>query len=152
MKAITSFTKFISEALLLEVGDSSTEPFAYELAQESSEAVVYRFITDSGVEYEVEAAVVDPFRNDIVQLSFSVGGSVEVVVNRGEAFRVMATVMEITREILNRNPEIKILAIEPSKNYPGDERRYRLYLAYIRREWPDAVIKKRDEEIYVKIK
>ena len=152
MKAYSTFKDFVSEALLLEVGESSARSFDYEKEMESQMATIYSFITDSGVEYELEASRVSPELDHIVQIVFSVDGSVETVVNRGELFRVMATVMQITREVLDENPEFRVIAIEPSKNSPNDLRRQRLYLAYIKNEWPDAIVKRKGDEIYVKIK
>lgn len=154
MRAIPYFDSFINEMLLLEVGESNVPAYDYQLSYEAPMVEIYGFTTDSGVEYEVESnsGNPNPDVNNITQITFSVDGSVETVVNRGELYRVMATVMEITREILMRNPEIDIIAIEPTKNSANDLRRHRLYMKYIMNEWPEAKIKRRGDEIYIKVR
>jgi hypothetical protein len=52
----------------------------------------------------------------------------------------MATVVQITKKEVEiskqRNQSIKMIRIEPSKNFENDTRRANLYMAYIKKHMP----------------
>ena len=54
--------------------------------------------------------------------------------NKGEMFSVMATITQIVKEFLDENKTITILEISPSKKSPEDDRRWKLYMAYINKQ------------------
>ena len=53
------------------------------------------------------------------------------VVNKGELFKVMATITKIVKETLSQIKNIKTINFTASKNDPEDTRRLKLYLAYL---------------------
>ena len=69
------------------------------------------------------------------------GVSYNVETNKGEVFRVMATIVDITKRILKKRKNIKTLTFTGSKTKKGskdDQRRNNLYMAYIRRHIPNV--------------
>jgi hypothetical protein len=74
----------------------------------------------------------------VVDISF---GTIEngdlnnvVVTNKGELFRVMATIVDLTKKVLKKNKNIKSLSFTGSKNKgDNDRRRNNIYMAYIKK-------------------
>ena len=64
------------------------------------------------------------------------------IVNNDKMYRVMATVLKIVRELIDKFKQdgeyIREIWIDPSKNFEGDTRRTRLYKAYIQRNMPEG--------------
>jgi hypothetical protein len=74
------------------------------------------------------------------------------VVNKGELFRVMSTVTTATKMVMKKFPRVDIISFDASKNFTGDGRREKLYMAFLRKQanvekvWSDI------GGIYVKFK
>ena len=66
------------------------------------------------------------------------GVSYKVETNKGELFRVMATVVDITKKILKERENIKTLTFSGSKKDEDDNRRNNLYMAYIKKHIPNV--------------
>lgn len=78
-----------------------------------------------------------------------------VSTNKGELYRVMATVTNIVKKYLGDNPSIKIVVYEPSKKASEQEfgtQRDMLYRAFIKQAIPSAQILKKGDNIIAKIK
>ena len=58
--------------------------------------------------------------------------------NKGELFRVMATIVAITKEILKERKNIKTLTFSGAKKDEDDNRRNKLYMAYIKKHIPNV--------------
>jgi hypothetical protein len=81
----------------------------------------------------------------------------DIVVNKGRLFRVMSTVVKITEEFMDdldyEEKGIDLLRISPTKTKDDDDdRRAKLYMAYIKRQLPIASIKYDGDEIVAKLK
>jgi hypothetical protein len=78
-----------------------------------------------------------------------------IATNKGELYRVMATITKIVQEFLKNNPTIKVLIYEPSKKSSEKEfglQRDILYKAFIKQAFPSAEISNQENNIIVKIK
>lgn len=78
-----------------------------------------------------------------------------ITTNKGELYRVMATIAQIVQEFLKNNPKIKILIYEPAKKSSEQEfgaQRDMLYKAFIKQAFPSSQISKQGDNIIVKIK
>ena len=130
------------EELINEIGDASAKPYKWKWTNPN-----YRtystFKTDSGLQYEVNTDIVDNTDWDGgVELTIEYGVDTKassgatttdykVVTNRGEMFRVMATIVDIVKTLLKKRPDVEFLEFQGSKNKDGDQRRNKLYMAYI---------------------
>tara|TARA_R100001460_G_scaffold29040_4_gene57867 strand:+ start:1061 stop:1576 length:516 start_codon:yes stop_codon:yes gene_type:complete len=155
MKHITEFNDFIFEKLILEIGDGGSKPYKYKLTRSDSGPyfkdyyMIYEFVTDLGTRYEVMFEIDEDFSKDgewqIMKIEFGVvdvkGLDYSVETNKGELFRVMATIVDITKKILKKRKNIKTLTFTGAKTKKGskdDQRRNNLYMAYIRRHIPNV--------------
>jgi len=100
---------------LNEVGEANLQPYKWEEVDRDSLFVYIKFTTDSGIEYSVdlESTIYTPENStstiQAIEIGFattvkSVGGysysTVNVVVNKGEMYRVMSTMADILRAFL----------------------------------------------------
>ena len=151
-------TKILETVLTTEIGDiSNVETYKYntnsEIYYPDEELHKIGFTTESDTKYRVEIQIVDRnednnWRMDIEfgveEYSYPLGLSYDFksVVNKGELYKVMATVVQITKDLLEKfskeGKTIKKIEIEPSKNFENDTRRANLYLAYIKKNMPQG--------------
>lgn len=143
--------------ILLEIGEGTAKPYKYKLTRTESDPDfgdyfrLYEFVTDLGTHYEVMFEIEEDFSKDepweFMNIEFGVdekdGGGVDykVETNKGEVFRVMATIVDITKKILKKRKNIKTLTFTGAKTKKGskdDQRRNNLYMAYIRRHIPNV--------------
>jgi len=57
--------------------------------------------------------------------------------NRGEQYRIMATVTKILKDYISQHPEVIEIVYEPVKSGPSDQGREKLYKAYVEKNLPD---------------
>ena len=140
--------------ILKEIGEGTAKPYKYKLTRTESDPDfgdyfrLYEFVTDLGTHYEVMFEIEEDFSKDepweFMNIEFGVdekdGGGVDykVETNRGEVFRVMATIVEITKEILKERKNIKTLTFSGAKKDEDDNRRNKLYMAYIKKHIPNV--------------
>ena len=146
--------------ILLEIGDSSATPYNWEHTIQSKKGASrfkgripkneyfwhdqYDFQTESGLIYivTVNKKLVAGNKRPTASISFEASeGDWEKTTHndtftRGEMYRVMATIMEITNDYIANNPNLQTLVIAPAKAYETDNRRKKLYLAYIKKNKP----------------
>ena len=72
-----------------------------------------------------------------------VGGSYGDITNKGEQYKIMATVIAIIKadiELLAKegNPPVKMIEFTPEKADATDNRRAKFYKAYIQQQLPNA--------------
>jgi hypothetical protein len=123
-----------------EVGESSAQPYKHKLNTEKYYEVEYTFTTDSGLDYIVQFDLDDDMA-DVVFLtkqSFDIArsGGKNVFLqtfSKGELFKVMATITNIVKEFLEKYTDIKTLVISPTKEDDTDNRRAKLYSAFIKK-------------------
>lgn len=102
-------------------------------------AGVYHFDTDSGLEYEVRfARKKDNLLNTTVAfgvLNDEYEGEEYIETNRGEVFRVMATIVAVVRMYLVQHPNVRVVEFtgEPTEDENENEtnQRVRLYQRYL---------------------
>ena len=139
--------------ILLEIGEGTAKPYKYKLTRTESAPDfgdyfrLYEFVTDLGTHYEVSFTIEEDFSKDepweFMEIEFGVvdkGGDTDnkIVTNKGELFRVMATIVDITKSILKERKNIKQLVFTGAKNRgEDDQRRNKLYMAYIRKHVPN---------------
>jgi len=140
--------------ILLEIGEGTAKPYKYKLTRTESDPDfgdyfrLYEFVTDLGTHYEVMFEIEEDFSKDepweFMNIEFGVdekdGGGVDykVETNRGEVFRVMATIVDITKSILKERKNIKTLTFSGAKKDEDDNRRNKLYMAYIKKHIPNV--------------
>jgi len=140
--------------ILLEIGEGTAKPYKYKLTRTESDPDfgdyfrLYEFVTDLGTHYEVMFEIEEDYSKDepweFMNIEFGVdekdggGVSYKVETNRGEVFRVMATIVDITKKILKERKNIKTLTFSGAKKDEGDNRRNNLYMAYIKKHIPNV--------------
>jgi hypothetical protein len=139
--------------ILLEIGEGTAKPYKYKLTRTESDPDfgdyfrLYEFVTDLGTHYEVMFEIEEDYSKDepweFMNIEFGVdekdggGVSYKVETNKGEVFRVMATIVDITKSILKERKNIKQLTFSGSKKDEDDNRRNNLYMAYIKKHVPN---------------
>ena len=138
--------------VISEIGDGGLKPYNYKLTREEGDGFkLYEFVTDLGTHYEVMFDIEEDYSKDgpweSMNIEYGVdekdggGVSYKVETNKGEVFRVMATIVDITKKILKKRKNIKTLTFTGAKTKKGskdDQRRNNLYMAYIRRNIPNV--------------
>jgi len=131
----------------------------------------YIFHTDSGIQYSInimrnmgefhlheehveECEIIEDedFYNKLIGISFftfegdNIFGTYNdtIITNRGEVFRIMATLKEVITEYLQENPEVKYIFAggQRGEKENDKEQRENLYLAYFKKEKPNWKIDK----------
>jgi hypothetical protein len=139
--------------ILLEIGEGTAKPYKYKLTRTESDPDfgdyfrLYEFVTDLGTHYEVMFEIEEDYSKDepweFMNIEFGVdekdggGVSYKVETNKGELFRVMATIVDITKSILKERKNIKQLTFSSAKKDEDDNRRNKLYMAYIKKHVPN---------------
>jgi hypothetical protein len=143
--------------LLKEVGEGTSQTYKWEEVSSDNWFTFVRFTTESETEYEVELEYFESsfsFAKDLpgFNLAFSakLKGEYEfsntVVTNKGEVYKVMATIVDIVQYYLKDN---KIITYTPEKK-SGEEfgkKRDNLYKAFITKKFPNAEFKQVGEMI-----
>lgn len=140
--------------ILFEIGDGGSKPYKYKLTRTESDPDfgdyfrLYEFVTDLGTHYEVMFEIEEDYSKDepweFMNIEFGVdekdggGVSYKVETNKGEVFRVMATIVDITKSILKERKNIKQLTFSGAKKSEDDNRRNNLYMAYIKKHIPNV--------------
>jgi hypothetical protein len=151
----------ILEQVISEIGDSTnleTYKTTWQKVNSASDDLIYLIKFTTGTEkndnkYKVYLTLeksddIDDDKEEryIMTVLFGVEGENSIdyksVVNNDKMYRVMATIVEIVKEMLdklnNEGKYIKQILIDPSKNFEGDTRRARLYKAYIQKNMPQG--------------
>jgi len=150
--------------LLAEVGEGTAQKYSWSLTSKENTSdyimMEYGFVTDSNMKYFVLLNISnDPLTSSDdyeMTVSFGVGAKPSIkakvgmakpsftkVVNKGELFRVMATVIDIVKNAISVMKEedrpIKYIIFKPEKEketetgYTQSNQRLQLYLAYIKK-------------------
>jgi hypothetical protein len=149
--------------ILAEVGEGTAQKYNWSYSGKNASSdydiLNYDFKTDSGVNYFVTLVAGNEALNSIndfeMTVSFGVGNkgslkskvgigkpSYTKVVNKGELFRVMATVVDIVKDGMERMKKeekpIKYIIFKPEKEketetgFKQSDQRLKLYLAYLK--------------------
>ncbi len=137
----------ILEEVITEIGDSSAGTYPTK-EKATSRGTNYRFNTDykdpktgklDSTPYEVQIVKWGPniwVQFGILSSKKAKPGDIDVKVetNKGEVYKVMATVADCVKKELAKNPKIKEIYFEPSKKDDKDLRRFKLYMAYFEKQ------------------
>ena len=117
--------------LLKEVGESTAKP--YKTIKRSDE--IYEFTTSNGIVYFIE--LVENWTGQLV-VSFRLKEDFDyaVTTNKGDMYKIMATVINEVKKYLNQHHHIDEIFIMPSKSNDSDSRRTNIYMAYIKKQMP----------------
>jgi hypothetical protein len=143
--------------LLREVGEGTSQTYKWEELSSDRWFTIVSFTTDSETEYQVELEYFKssfPFATGLpgIALEFvaKLKGEDEfsntVVTNKGEVYKVMATIVNIVQQYLKDN---KIITYTPEKK-AGEEfgkKRDSLYKAFITKKFPNVEFKQVGEVI-----
>ena len=139
--------------ILLEIGDASSQPYPFDFYGDYGNMRIYGFDTENyPYTVELQYADLDNYDEDITNIlgvRFYVVDETDpdierddVVTNKGELFKVMATVTAIIKKDLQDHPEIDTITFTPAKK--GSETtnisRLNLYTRYIKNAFPNASI------------
>jgi hypothetical protein len=129
---------------LQEIGDAGSKIYPYSSPQNKGKNQEYTFETDSGLNYvvkfhkfefsplaDVSFYFTDP--NNSSQDKSYINVHLNTA-NKGEVFSVMSTITQIVKDYLNDNPDMNALSIMPTKDSSKDNRRFNLYMAYIKQQ------------------
>ena len=141
------------KSLLTEIGDASSLPYHFDYYSDYGNMRIYGFDTEN-YPYTVELQYTDlddypENSTNVLGIRFYVPDEEDpdierdaIVTNKGELFRVMATVTAIIKKDLDTHPEIDTLTFTPVKK-SGETvniSRLNLYMRYIKTAFPNAII------------
>ena len=127
--------------VLNEIGDASAKPYKYKVADEiPNEEIVYEFTTKSKLKYVINIAHYEINRNKTrLMVAFKpTTGNYDTITNKGEHFNIMATVVAAVKEYLAKVPKATEISFTPSKADENDDRRAKLYKAYVAKQLPGS--------------
>jgi hypothetical protein len=148
---------------LNEVGEANLEPYKWEEIN-SGRTTSVEFTTPSETKYEVDlmhTEIDDPEDEDMSLEALDIeflakpkgaeGSSSKIVVNKGELYKVMSTIVDIIKHYLRQyKGDIKAIVYSPSKKSSEENfgsQRDNLYRAFILKAFPDAKIEQQGENI-----
>ena len=129
--------------VIKEVGEASLKPYKWEEVDREGYYVYVSFTTDSDTQYTVDLET-DKYKGiPILNIEFSAklkgaeGSSAKVIVNKGELYRVMATITDIIKYYVKKF-KAKGIIYYPSKKSKEDfgTQRDNLYKAFISKAIP----------------
>lgn len=121
------------EHFLFEIGDSSAKKYKYKINGKLDDMSTFdkrlyaKFKTESNLEYTLTVININSF----LDVDFTADGEYEET-NKGEMFKIMATVVDVIENIINSNEDIRGIRYEPkSKGKDSGEGRDRLYRIFM---------------------
>jgi len=144
-----------------EVGEANLKPYKWKEIDRESYYVYTRFITDSETQYDVDiksTMYFPPGQMDSVpalEIEFSAkpkgaeGSSAKIVVNKGEMYRVMATIVDIIKKYIKKS-KAQAIIYSPSKKSSEENfgtQRDNLYRAFISKAFPGTTFKQSGDYI-----
>jgi hypothetical protein len=145
--------------VLNEVGEGTSQIYKWEELSNNEWNTYVTFTTESKTKYQVELEYFksnSPFAKDLPGFSLAFSAKLKgknefsntVITNKGEVYRVMATIVDIIQHYLKDN---KIITYSPEKK-SGEEfgkQRNNLYKAFISKKFPNSEFKQIGEMIIV---
>lgn len=139
--------------ILKEIGDASSQPYPFSFYGDYADMRIYGFDTESyPYTVELQYTDLDLYDEDITNVlgvRFYVSDEKDpdierddIVTNKGELFKVMATVTAIIKKDLQDHPEIDTITFTPAKKEGETTNisRLNLYTRYIKNAFPNATI------------
>ena len=147
--------------LVFEVGEANLKPYKWEEVDAEGYYVYVHFVTDSETQYDVDiksTMYFPPGQMDSVpalEIEFlakpkdAQGSSAKVVVNKGELYRVMATLADIIKKYLKKS-KAQAIIYSPSKKSSEENfgtQRDNLYRAFISKAFPGTTFKQSGDDV-----
>ena len=144
---------FNKEDTINEIGDLSQEPYkwsAFTKPKDSSDPYTYYdFNTDNGTKYQVIFNREEFGKTVNYDMSFVAKGkngkgfSTDALTGDNEPFKIMSTIVDITREQIKKAGDVEFITFEPTKGKAGEEgakgnTRSKLYKIIIKKNFPKA--------------
>jgi hypothetical protein len=148
----------VKEEKITEVGEANLKPYKWQELDMNGYVVFTRFVTDSETQYDINLETTPYYPEDstssikalnvefIAKPKGAEGSSAKIVVNKGELYRVMATITDIIKKYIKKL-KVKAILYSPSKKQGEDfgTQRDQLYKAFIKKAIPGVKFeKKRD--------
>jgi len=116
-----------------ETGEGSSTAYPFKFDNVSYNEVNYNFDTEED-EYVVIINNVDVHAG-IWEMQFgTVGGTPQDITNRGRVFNIMATILQITNDFIEKfKPNVLRFKPEKDEERDDDKRRFNLYMQYIKK-------------------
>jgi hypothetical protein len=138
-----------------EVGEANLKPYKWKEVDVDGWVTYVEFTTESETEYNVDIATVPYFDNDLnnykaLEIEFlakpkdAQGSSAKIIVNKGELYRVMATITDIIKYYVKKF-KAKAISYSPSKKSDEEDfgsQRDNLYRAFISKAIPGVRFEK----------
>jgi hypothetical protein len=146
---------------LNEVGEANLKPYKWEEVDAEGYWVYTRFITDSETQYDVDIKSTVYFpegqmeSRPALEIEFTAkpkgaeGSSAKIVVNKGEMYRVMATIANIVKKY-TKKARAEAIIYSPSKKSSEESfgtQRDNLYRAFISKAFPGTTFRQSDDNI-----
>lgn len=162
LKEETFFSKIKNLDLLNEIGDGNSLKYKWEEIKDDEYETIVWFTTDNNINYEVTLEYFtssEPTTKDLPGMAVSFAADLEgnydfsntTIVNKGEIYKVMATVVDIIKHYLK---DIKVIMYTPEKK-PGEDfgkQRDKLYKVFITKKFPNAEFIQKGEIILAYLK
>lgn len=127
------------EELINEIGDGGAKKYKTVFREEKEDYEIHDFKTETQ-DYQVYFDFQEDYTKEEVSkemvIEFSVKGGYDshTVTNKGEMYRVMATIVDLSKKIMKRRKNIDVISFTGSKNKgSNDRRRNNLYMAYLKK-------------------
>ena len=141
-----------------EVGEANLKPYKWKEVDRESYFVYTRFETESETQYDVDLKSTNYVDDDLNNLralgiEFSAklkgdeGSSAKIVVNKGEMYKVMSTIVDIVKKYIKKSKSQAIL-YSPSKKSDEENfgtQRDNLYRAFISKAFPGVKFEQEGE-------
>ena len=145
-------------AFVNEVGEANLTPYKWKEIDRESYYVYTRFITDSETQYDVDLKTTTYIDNDLnnlraLEIEFTAkpkgaeGSSAKIVINKGEMYKVMSTIVDIVKKYIKKSKSQAIL-YSPSKKSDEENfgtQRDNLYRAFISKAFPGVKFEQEGE-------
>jgi len=150
-----SIVAILPDTQINEVGEANLKPYKWEEVDAEGYYVYTRFITDSETQYDVDiksTVYFPPGQMDsrpALEIEFTAkpkgaeGSSAKIVVNKGEMYRVMATIVDIIKKYIKKS-KAQAIIYSPSKKSSEENfgtQRDNLYRAFISKAIPGVTFK-----------
>jgi hypothetical protein len=141
-----------------EVGEANLKPYKWKEVDRESYFVYTRFVTDSETQYDVDLKSTNYVDDDLnnlraLEIEFTAkpkgaeGSSAKIVVNKGEMYKVMSTIVDIVKKYIKKSKSQAIL-YSPSKKSDEENfgtQRDNLYRAFISKAFPGVKFEQEGE-------
>jgi hypothetical protein len=136
MKNLHTFEEFLNESVLNEIGEIKN-PYKYEIVSDPSDSDrSYKFTNKNGIQYLITFS--RPVIN-MVDVEFGIVDNKKIdmksVANVGDPLTIFSTVFDALVKYIKENPEIEVISYSPVQNFQDDERREKIYMEYIKKNF-----------------